>query len=123
MSDLIPSSLESDYEEVKLDARRKILKDNRSSQSLALVGSDIRDETYRNQFDYKIWAYLKKDNILIQNRWSGSDVLAYSLTNMEKAQRIVELLNMIRVWPKQSKKCCWANFYTVSAKIKRFIQT
>jgi hypothetical protein len=61
MSDLIPSSLESDYEEVKLEARRKILKVNRSSQSLGLVGSDIRDETYRNQLDYEIWSNLKKD--------------------------------------------------------------
>ena len=61
MSDLIPSSLESDYEEVKLEARRKILKVNRSSQSLGLVGSDIWDETYRNQLDYEIWSNLKKD--------------------------------------------------------------
>jgi hypothetical protein len=61
MSDLIPSSLESDYEEVKLEARRKILKVNRSSQSLGLVGSDIRDETYRNQLDNEIWSNLKKD--------------------------------------------------------------
>jgi hypothetical protein len=61
MSDLIPSSLESDYEEVKLEARRKILKVNRSSQSLGLVGSDIRDQTYRNQLDNEIWSNLKKD--------------------------------------------------------------
>jgi hypothetical protein len=65
MSDLIPSSLESDYEEVKLEARRKILRDNKSSQSIGLIGSDIRDETYRNQFDYKIWANIKKDNKMI----------------------------------------------------------
>jgi hypothetical protein len=61
MSDLIPSSLESDYEEVKLESRRKILKVNRSSQSLGLVGSDIRDQTYRNQLDNEIWSNLKKD--------------------------------------------------------------
>jgi hypothetical protein len=61
MSDLIPSSLESDYEEIKLEARRKILKVNRSSKSLGLVGSDIWDETYRNQLDYEIWSNLKKD--------------------------------------------------------------
>lgn len=123
MSDLIPSSLESDYEEVKVEARRKILKDNRSSQSIGVIGSDIRDETYRNQFDFKIWSSLKKDKNLIQNRWSGSDVLAYSLTSMEKAQRTVELLNLIRVWPKRSKDCCWSNFYLVSAKTKRFINS
>jgi hypothetical protein len=61
MSDLKPSSLESDYEEIKLEARRKILKVNRSSKSLGLVGSDIWDETYRNQLDYEIWSNLKKD--------------------------------------------------------------
>lgn len=65
LSDLIPSSLESDYEEVKLEARRKILKDNRSSYSLGLIVSDIRDETQRNQIDFKILSRLKKDTNLI----------------------------------------------------------
>jgi hypothetical protein len=31
LSDLIPSSLESEYEEVKFEVRKKILKENRSS--------------------------------------------------------------------------------------------
>jgi hypothetical protein len=42
---------------------------------------------------------------------------------MEKAQKIVELLNLIRVWPKRSKKCCWSNFYIFSAKVKMFINS
>ncbi|TNV88166.1 hypothetical protein FGO68_gene13672 [Halteria grandinella] len=105
LSDLIPSSLESDYEDVKMEQRKQELAKS-FSFNYAIISSDIKEAYSKSQFDL---ATLNKIDSLYaksKNRFNGTDVLAYSLNNLEKAQRVVRMLGQVRVWPKRDKSNC-----------------
>lgn len=54
LSDLIPSSLQSEYEDVKNEIRLKIVQENRSSKSFALMLGDVRNRTIKNLINVEI---------------------------------------------------------------------
>ena len=54
LSDLIPSSLQSEYEEVKNEIRLKIVQENRSSKSFALMLGDVRNSANKNLINIEI---------------------------------------------------------------------
>lgn len=84
MSDLIPSSLESEYEEVKNEIRLKIVQENRSSKTFALMLGDVRNSANKNLINMEILKRLQAKKSIIRARWSGSDVLQFTLISMEK---------------------------------------
>ena len=53
-------------------------------------------------------------------RWSGEDVLAHSMGphNVERADRAIEMLNRIRVWPKSKGYSCLRNWLRFKRVIK-----
>ncbi|CDW88937.1 cation channel family protein [Stylonychia lemnae] len=93
----VPTSLYSDYEELKYQ-RQRIIRDGQKSRKFADLINTLQSQTHSNYFDYLVMRRIDLQKKKIISRWSGQDVLMNSM-NDYKALYITSKLNGIRVWP------------------------
>lgn len=84
LSDLIPSSLESDYEEIKLQHRKDEITKGYNF-TFSMLTSDVRDAYGKNSFNLETLKKIDSLHSRVTCRFSGSDVLSFSLNNLERA--------------------------------------
>lgn len=66
-----------------------------------MISADVREAYSKSMFDLPT---LNKIDMMYsrgKNRFNGTDVLAYSMNNLDKASRVVQKLNSVRVWPRR----------------------